>query len=382
MDFLKRTWAEINLDNALFNLQSIRSICCKPIIAVIKANAYGHGAIEMARFYAQNGVQSFAVSNIEEAIELRCGGINAEILILGFTPESLADRLAENDLTQAVFSYEYAQRLSARAKTPVRIHIKLDTGMGRIGLNCRESAAGCIEQIHRILQLPSLDFKGLFTHFSSADSTAPEDRAYVHRQYALFDEAVQALRREGYTFAAHCCNSAGTLLDTDKHCDAVRPGIILYGLSPARDMEPPVPLRPVMTLKTTVAMVKRIAAGTAISYGRTFESTREMTVATLPVGYADGYLRAFSGKAEVLIRGRYAKVLGRVCMDQMIVDVTGIPDVREGEEAVLFGETGITANDLAAVADTIGYEMLCGIARRVPRVYIKNGKICDIHKMV
>lgn len=382
MDFLKRTWVEINLDNALFNLQAIRSVCKKPIIAVIKANAYGHGAIEMARFYLKNGINRFAVSNIEEAIELRRGGITGEILILGFTPCTLAPRLIEYDLTQTIFSYEYAEQLSAEATSTVRIHIKLDTGMGRIGLDCRDSDSGCVEQVRRILELPNFKFQGLFTHFSSADSIRAEDRAYVDRQYALFCQVVSALRKEGYEFTAHCCNSAGTLLDTDKHCDAVRPGIILYGLSPSHDMEPPVPLRPVMTLKTTVAMVKEIDKGTSISYGRTFTSDRPMKVATLPIGYADGYLRAFSGKAEVLICGKRAPVLGRVCMDQIIVDVTDIPDVAVGDEVVLFGEKEITANHLACQADTIGYELLCGIARRVTRVYTAGGKICDIHKMI
>lgn len=382
MDFLKRTWVEINLDHARFNLDSIRSVCGKPLMAVIKANAYGHGAVEMARFYTRQGIDRFAVSNLEEAIELRRAGIAGEILILGFTPCHLAGQLTEYDLTQTILSLPYAQALSAQASQPVRIHIKLDTGMGRIGLDCRENTQACLGEIHEILRLPQLSFAGLFTHFSSADSVAPADRDYVQRQYALFAETVRALRGEGYIFTAHCCNSAATLLDTDKHCDAVRPGIILYGLSPSADLAPPVPLRPVMTLKTTVAMVKQVEANACISYGRTFQTTGEMTVATLPVGYADGYLRAFSGKAEVLIRGRRARVLGRVCMDQMMVDVTGIPGVQAGEEVVLFGAGELTANDLARQADTIGYELLCGIARRVPRVYICDGKICDIHTMI
>lgn len=382
MDFLKRTWVEINLDHAQYNLEAIRSVCAKPLIAVIKANAYGHGAVEMAQFYTRQGVDRFAVSNIEEAIELRRAGIAGEILILGFTPCQLADQLAAYDLVQTILSLDYARALAKKAERPVRIHIKLDTGMGRIGLCCLGDTAACLKEIHQILQLPQLKFEGLFTHFSSADSTSQGDRDYVQRQYALFSEVVQALREEGYAFLAHCCNSAATLLATEMHCDAVRPGIILYGLSPAADLPLTVPLRPVMTLKTTVAMVKRIGAGVSVSYGRIFTSERPMVVATLPVGYADGYLRAFSDKAEVLIRGRRARVLGRVCMDQMMVDVTGIPDVREGEEVVLFGDSGITANDLALEADTIGYELLCGIARRVPRVYIRDGRICDVHTMI
>ncbi|MBQ7288949.1 MAG: alanine racemase [Clostridia bacterium] len=382
MDFLKRTWIEVNLDNAQFNLQSIRSVCAKPFMVVIKANAYGHGAIEMARFYMQNGVTQFAVSNIEEAIELRRGGVTGDILILGFTPCTLAAELAEYDLIQTVLSCAYAHELSAQAKQPIRIHIKLDTGMGRIGLDCRESVADCIEEIREIIDLPRLKFQGLFTHFSSADSTRPDERAYVQRQYDLFCDAVRTLRAEGYVFMTHCCNSAATLLDLDKHCDAVRPGIILYGLTPAADLISPVPLRPVMTLKTTVAMVKTVAPETYVSYGRTFRSDRPMRIATLPVGYADGYLRALSGKADVLLHGKRARVLGRVCMDQMMVDVTEIPNVQEGDEVILFGETELTANELAKQADTIGYELLCGIARRVPRVYLSGGAICDIHSMI
>lgn len=382
MDFLKRTWVEINLDNAKHNLNAIRRICNKPIIAIIKANAYGHGAVEMARFYSRQGVNRFAVSNIEEAIELRRAGITGEILILGFTPCHMADELAKYDLVQTILSADYARELSEKAQTELRIHIKLDTGMGRIGLCCLKDTSACIAEIHEILRLPRLKFEGLFTHFSSADSLKEDDRDYTGRQYALFSRVAESLKAEGYSFLAHCSNSAATLLDTEMCCDAVRPGIILYGLSPAADLPLPIELRPVMTLKTTVAMVKQIEAGVSISYGRLFTSSGPMTVATLPVGYADGYLRAFSDKAEVLIRGRRAKVLGRVCMDQIMVDVTGIPDVREGEEVVLFGEAGITANDLALQADTIGYELLCGIARRVPRVYMEGGKILDVHAMI
>ena len=382
MDFLKRTWVEINLDNALYNLQAIRSVCDKPLIAVIKANAYGHGAVEMAKFYCENGIEHFAVSNVEEAVELRQGGIEGEILILGYTPCSLANQLTAHRLTQTVFSFEYAKELSNNLSAPINIHIKLDTGMGRIGLNCRNGVESCLAQIKEIISLPKLQFNGLFTHFCSADSEEPNDRAFVDKQYKLFCEAVNTLKNDGYSFMAHCCNSAGILLDNDKHCDAVRPGIILFGLFSSADVKPPVHLRPVMTLKTTVAMVKDIDKDTYISYGRTFKSAKKMTVATLPIGYADGYLRAFSDKAEVLIKDKRAKVLGRVCMDQIIVDISDIPSVNVGDEVVLFGEKDITANDLAKTADTIGYELLCGIARRVTRVYIKDNKICDIHKMI
>lgn len=382
MDFLKRTWVEIDLDNALYNLNMIRSVCDRPLIAVIKANAYGHGAVEMARFYNENGIGAFAVSNIEEAIELRQGGVKGEILILGYTPVEFAGELAKNSITQAVFDYEYAQKLSSAAKDEIKIHIKLDTGMGRIGLDCRTDMAECLDEVHSIIELPNLKFCGIFTHFSSADSPEKADAEYVEKQYGLFKSTVDVLKSEGLKFTAHCCNSAGIMLHPDKLCDAVRPGIILYGLAPSDTVTLPVNLRPLMTLKTTVAMVKDLEKGAAVSYGRTFVSDRDMRVATLPIGYADGYLRSLSGKAEVLIKGKKAPVIGRVCMDQMMIDVTDIKDVAEGDEVVLFGECGMTANELAAEADTIGYELICGIARRVSRVYIKDKKPFDIHKMI
>ena len=376
MNFLHRTWVEIDLDRIESNYRRLKDAVgadCR-VMCVIKANAYGHGAVETARVLEEAGCDRFAVSNIEEAQQLRRGGVRGDILILGATPAEYAEELAAANVAQALYDPDYAAELSAAAVAAgvrVRVHLKLDTGMRRIGFDAErqldEAAAAC--------RRPGLDAEGVFTHFATADGDGDPDGAFTERQFARFTAAIDALAAQGVTFRVrHCCNSAAAVTRPAYRLDMVREGIVLYGLAPSAAVGAD-GFAPAMSMKTRVSMVKEIAAGEGVSYGLTFHSERPMTVATLPVGYADGYLRAY-GKGCVLLKGRLAPILGRVCMDQMMVDVTGL-DVKPGDTATLFGEDGgafLPVEALAKLADTINYETVCAIGRRVPRVYLRGGQ--------
>ena len=380
MEFLHRTWVEIDLDRIEHNYRRLASQVgdnCR-VMCVIKANAYGHGAVETARLLEGAGCGWFAVSNIEEAQQLRRGGITARLLILGATPAEYAAALAEGEITQALYDPEYAKELSAAATAAgvtVRVHLKLDTGMRRLGFDAEtqleEAAAAC--------RLPGLDAEGVFTHFATADGDGDPDGSFTRLQYDRFTAAVSALEAKGVTFRLrHCSNSAAAVTRPDFRLDMVREGIILYGLAPSAAVGAEGFL-PAMSMKARVSMVKQVAAGEGISYGLIYRTGRPMTVATLPVGYADGYLRAY-GKGCVLLKGRRAPILGRVCMDQMMVDVTEL-DVREGDVATLFGEDGgaqLPVEALSKLADTINYETVCAIGRRVPRVYLRGGQAVGV----
>ncbi|MBP5618119.1 MAG: alanine racemase [Clostridia bacterium] len=380
MEFLHRTWVEIDLDRIEHNYRQLADRVggdCR-VMCVIKANAYGHGAVETARLLEAAGCGWFAVSNIEEAQQLRRGGIGARILILGATPAEYAAALAEGEITQALYDPDYARELSAAASAAgvrVCVHLKLDTGMRRIGFDAEtqveEAAAACC--------LPGLDAEGVFTHFATADGDGDPDGSFTRLQFDRFVAAVQALEAKGVTFRLrHCSNSAAAVTRPDFRLDMVREGIILYGLAPSAAVGAEGFL-PAMSMKARVSMVKEVAAGEGISYGLTYRTERPMKVATLPVGYADGYLRAY-GKGCVLLKGECAPILGRVCMDQMIVDVTGL-DVREGDTATLFGEDAgvlLPVEALSKLADTINYETVCAIGRRVPRVYLRGGQAVGV----
>ncbi len=379
MDFLHRTWAEINLDNLKHNFAQIKQkVGNSMIMCVVKANAYGHGAVAVAAELEKCGCDWLAVSNIEEAEQLRQTGIKTPILILGATPADCAKRLADNDITQALYSAEYAQALSeaaTQAGVEVRVHLKLDTGMRRIGFNCADESE--IDAATKACRLSGISVGGVFTHFATADldGDACSDGSFTDRQFRLFTETVEKIERAGVRFAIkHCCNSAATVRHPEYKLDMVREGIVLYGLSPSDEIGAD-GFRPVMSLRSVVSMVKKVAAGEDISYARTFTAERDLDVATVPVGYADGYIRAF-GKGSVLINGKRAKVLGRICMDQMMVDVTGM-GVKCDDIVTLFGDDGddfISVNELAKLAGTINYETVCSISHRVVRVYIKNGE--------
>lgn len=379
MDFLHRTWAQINLDNLRHNFKLIKDkVGDCMVMCVVKANAYGHGAVAVATELEKCGCDWFGVSNIEEAEQLRQTGIKAPILILGATPASCAKRLHDGNITQALYSAEYAQALSeaaVRAGVEVKAHLKLDTGMRRIGFNCADEAE--ILAAQKACGLSGVAVSGVFTHFASADLDGDEDEqgSFTDRQFSLFEDAIEKLEAAGIKFdIKHCCNSAATVGRTEYKMDMVREGIVLYGLSPSDEIGAD-GFKPVMSLHSAVSMVKTVSAGEAISYGRTFTADKEIEVATVPVGYADGYIRAF-GKAQVLVNGKRAKVLGRVCMDQLMIDVTGL-DVKRDALVTLFGDDGdesISVNELSKLAGTINYETVCSISHRVVRVYIKDGK--------
>lgn len=383
MDFERRCWAEVNLGALRHNFSLVlREAAGARVIAVVKADAYGHGDAAVARLLEAEGAAGFAVSGFEEAMRLRRAGVGAPILVLGYTDPKNAAALSAERVTQTVFSAEYARKLSEAAHAAgvcVDVHIKADTGMGRIGFDALGDTDGAAEEIAGVCALDGLRARGIFTHFAAADSMAEDDRAYTARQYEALTRLIAALRARGIRFeTAHCCNSAGTFAWPQYHLDAVRPGIILYGENPSSEVVLP-GLQSAMRLKCCVSMVKELPAGRCVSYGRKFVSDRPMRVATLAVGYADGYPRAMSHHGVVEICGKPARVLGRVCMDQMMVDVTGIPEAKAGDTATVFGGCfSDRVEDLACATGTIPYEILCSIGRRVPRVYIDGGREVNV----
>ncbi len=383
---LKRTWAEIHLDRLEENIRLLRSCpgAEKELMAVVKADAYGHGDRVIARELCRLGIQCFAVSNIEEAVSLRRADIKGDILILGATPAECAGLLAANDLSQAVFSAAYAAALDAAARAAcvrVKCHLKLDTGMGRIGFISSPEA----EEAEALLEAAgrrNLLVEGIFSHFSVADALDTDSCVYTDTQQACFDRTVRMLQKNGISFKyVHLQNSAGIMRQPDTLCNLMRMGIAMYGLAPSGEMDGMLPLKPLMELKTVISMVKEVPAGTSVSYGRTYISDRPVRVATVPIGYADGYHRALSGKGYMLVHGRRADILGRVCMDQLMLDVTGIPEAQEGDTVTVFGESEgafLPVDTLAALAGTISYELVCAVSRRVPRIYYRGGEQLDI----
>lgn len=382
MNYLRRTWAEIDLGAIESNYRAIKALL-KPetkICSVVKADAYGHGAEMLAKEYESLGTDWFAVSNLEEALQLRRAGAEKPILILGYTPPRFARELARNNVAQAVVGPEFAAELSRAAEAAgvtVRAHLQVDTGMSRVGFFYQDpvrDAAG-LDAMEAACRLPGLDMEGIFTHFASADE-GEGGRAYTERQFACFTGAVRRLGERGLRFRIrHCANSAAIFDYPQMQLDMVRPGVILYGLMPSDQVVRRPALTPAMSLRSMVALVKTVPAGSCVSYGRRFTSRRPTDVATVPVGYADGYLRRFGDGASVLVRGARAPVVGRVCMDQMMVDVTGVPGVRAGDVVTVFGGGGAeTADEVAARAGTIGYEVICGVATRVPRVFLRGGR--------
>lgn len=385
MHILRRTWAEVDLTAAEKNFNIIKDkakgskVCC-----VVKADGYGHGAKVLSKLYESLGADYLAVSNIDEAEELRDYGIKLPILILGYTPVDDAKRLIKLKLTQAVYSLDFARALSEKCRElegTIKVHIKIDTGMSRIGFMCQSFPRdeGSVDEIAEVCGLYGLEAEGIMAHFSVADE-GEEGREYTEKQLENFDYTINALKDRNIEFdIIHHANSAGTEDYENAHKTMVRAGIILYGLAPSGKLAGALPLSPIMTLKTSVASVKKIYKGTTISYGRTFEAEEDMTVATVTIGYADGYFRDFSNKGYMLIKGKKCRILGRVCMDQTIVDVSDVGDVRIGDEVIVFSATeSPTVDDLASFADTINYEVICAVSKRVPRYYQKNSVTVDV----
>lgn len=377
MKMHSRIQAEIDLDAMTYNLEHIKKNL-KPgtkIIAVLKADGYGHGAVPLAqKIQKEPEVWGIAVATVEEGLELREAGISKPILILGYTYQEDYGKIADMDFRPAVFKLSMAKELSKAAleagKT-LKIHIKIDTGMTRIGYR---DVKKDVPEILEISKLPGLEVEGIFTHFARADE---KDKTPAVIQYQKFQEFIQALEQEGLHIPMkHCSNSAGIIRMKEANLDAVRAGIILYGLYPSPDVEKkPVPLKPLMSLKSHIAYIKTVEPGAQISYGGLFTTVRETRVATIPVGYADGYPRGLSNKGSVLIRGKRAPILGRVCMDQFMVDVTDIPDAEELDQVTLLGRDGkdsITMEELGDLSGRFNYEFACCISKRVPRVYFES----------
>ncbi|HJB33602.1 MAG TPA: alanine racemase [Candidatus Blautia merdipullorum] len=382
MKLPSRIQADIDLDAFRFNLDSIKKNINEntQIITVLKADGYGHGAVPLAKeAEKEERVWGIAVATVEEALELRRGGIKKPLLILGYTYQEDYDLIAAEELRPTVFKLSMAQELSRaalRKNKTVKIHIKIDTGMSRIGYRDLEKS---VPEILEISRLPGLEIEGLFTHFARADE---KETTPAYQQLEKYQAFQKALKEAGLKIPlCHCSNSAGIIRMPEANMDAVRAGIILYGLYPSEEVEKePVPLKPLMTLKSHIAYIKTLEPGVQISYGGTYTTQKETRVATIPVGYADGYARSLSNKGWVLIRGKKAPILGRVCMDQFMVDVTDIPEVRELDEVILLGKSGdqqITMEELGELSGRFNYEFACCISKRVPRIYFKGGKAIE-----
>ena len=369
------TYAKINLDNLISNYRSVRRYAGTELICVTKADAYGHGTALCAPALYEAGARFFAVANIAEAVALReClpGADDADIIILGATLPADAPELIKYNLIQTLYSFDYAKSLAERipAGRRVRAHIKVDTGMNRLGFPCTDDG---IEEIAAVCADLRYRCEGLFSHFACSDECDERGHAITETQLARYMYARAQLERRGITFSLHHMrNSAAALVHPESAFDMTRAGIVLYGLSPADGLAPPVELRPVMDFCTTVTHVHTLRAGESLSYGAVFTAQRDMRVATLAVGYADGYIRAYAGTgrrdgATVRIRGTDCPIIGRICMDQCMCDVDAVPDVTPGDEALLFGE-GKPVEELARVAGTINYECVCLVGKRIPRI--------------
>lgn len=380
----KRAYAEIDLDNAEYNYRAVRSminpdtkLCC-----VIKANAYGHGAVTLGRLYESLGADMLAVSNIAEAMQLRAAGIGTPVFILGYTPADCARLLAENNISQCVYSLGYAALLSdsaVRAGVTVKIHIKLDSGMGRIGFRCLADGDDGIDGAVKAVSLPGLAHEGVFTHFAVSDE-GDDGVDYTRLQYKRFSDTIAVLADRGVTFAVkHCSNSAAIIDYPEYNLDMVRAGVILYGLQPSGKIKNKRALRPVMSLRSLISHIKTVEPGDRISYGGDFVAVDSKKIATVPIGYADGFFRSnYTGGGSVEVKGALCPIVGRICMDQLMIDVGSAPSLCIGDEVTVFGSNLVTADDVAALNRTINYEICCLVGERVPRIYVRDGKIVSV----
>jgi alanine racemase len=374
-------WAEIDMDALAYNMKNIRSKVGSGhrIAAVVKANAYGHGILPLIDTLKESGADQFAVATLNEALESRKALPDDDILVLGVLPIGTEQVSVSAGIQHTVSSYEKAKALSEAAEKlnmTAKVHIKLDTGMTRIGFQMTEEA---VDEVLKIKELPCLDIEGIFTHLARADET---DRKWAEKQYERYKWFVGELEKKGMTFRLkHVSNSAAIMEMPETYCDMVRPGIILYGIYPSGEMNPEsLDIKPVMSFKARITHVKELPEDRQVSYGGKYTASEGDRIGTIAVGYADGYTRAQSGKAEVLYRGRRVKVIGNICMDQCMIDLSEFPDAAAGDEVVLIGRSGdeiITADEVASRYGTIGYEVVCAVNRRVPRYYMKNGKPVD-----
>ena len=385
MEEYRRIQADINLDAIRQNIKTVQALnpADRKTLLVIKADAYGHGSVTLAK-EMDDLADYFAVATMDEAVELRNAGIVKPILILGYTDESEYEAAVKNDITLAIYDAEEAMLLSETALKlgkKAKVHIKVDSGMSRIGFQCTESD---VEEAVKLLSMDGLDVEGIFTHYAKADY---ENKSDAMTQYEKFSWFVKTMEGRGADFKIrHIDNSAGAMEIHSEGFDMMRLGIVIYGLYPSEEIDKSVVLKPAMTLKSRVVHIKTLEAGRGIGYGWTYVTDKPTKVATVSVGYADGYPRALSNNGRVLIHGQYAPILGRVCMDQIMIDVTDIDDVKIRDEVVLFGTQGenhISIEEVAEPANSFNYEMACHVSRRVPRVYFKDGKeIGEINYLV
>lgn len=376
---LKRTWSEIDLDALIHNYKTLRKRIGSDVkfLGVVKADAYGHGAIEVSKALEENGADYLAVSSIDEAMELRINNITMPILILGHTPREQVARLIEYNITQAVTckakAVEYSEEASALNKT-LKIHIKVDTGMSRLGYLCDgEFFDTGIDGICDAIRLPGLDAEGIFTHFALSDEEGEDAYAYTKHQYKLFTDVCKGVEEKtGRKFLIkHCANTGAVAKYPDTYLDMVRPGLLLYGYG---DYAGELGLKPVMTLKTVVSTVKVYPAGTSISYGGIFKTDKKTRVGVLPYGYADGFFRSLSNKCSLYTAEGKARQLGKICMDMCMIDLSDKPGVDVDSEIEVFGKNN-SINEMASLAGTIPYELTCAVSKRVPRSYIKKGEV-------
>lgn len=378
LDYLNRVYLKIDLDKICDNINEVIKKVGKDtkVLAVVKGDAYGHGAIEVTKALSEIGTYGFAVATVGEALALRRAGITKPILILDFVFPNQFETIIRNDIMLTVFQYGIAKELNEAAQsmgTTAHIHIKVDTGMGRIGYIPDSES---IDEICRIAQLPNIEIDGIFTHFACADEV---DKTSMNKQYEKFKSFVEKLEERGINIPTkHVCNSAAIIDKDDNFLNLVRSGIVTYGLYPSENVhKEKLNVHPAMELHSVVINIKTIHEGDTVSYGSTYVADKPTVIATIPVGYADGYPRGLSNEGSVLIHGKRAKIVGRVCMDQFMVDVTDIPDVSIGDNVTLIGKDGddcITCEEIGDISGRFNYEFLCCITRRVPRVYIRNGK--------
>ncbi len=374
----ERTWAEINLDALKENMSQIRRCTSSNarIMAVVKADAYGHGAVKVAEVLLKNGADSLGVATLSEALELRNAKVDADILILGTTVAAECDDIVKNDITPAVFSYEYAKKLSESAqkyKKQAKIHIKIDTGMSRIGYVTGVDDDAVADEIIKISKLPNIFIEGIFSHLSTADE---KEQEYTKKQFLEFLNIYNKLCDRGLKIPVrHIANSAAIMMYPEMHLEMVRAGIILYGFYPSDEVDKNIlKLRRVMTLKSRITMIKEIS-GRGISYGKEYIAEKTTRVATVGIGYADGYTRLLNNKAKIIAKGKIVDVIGRICMDQCMIDVTNVHNINTGDEVIIFGEDIVTADDIAKTLGTINYEIVCMVSRRIPRNYLCEGKV-------
>ena len=378
-----RTWAEVDLDAIAHNMREIRRITDKnaQIMAVVKADAYGHGFMETAKTLLENGADRLAVAVLQEGKQLRSRGVTVPILILGASGPEDAEDLINFDITPNVFDYEFAKALSYEAEKKekvTKIHIKLDTGMSRIGFVVDDGDhEEIVDEIIKVSKLPYIEIEGIFSHFSTSDE---ENREYTALQFKRFMQVVDVLEQRGLHIPIkHICNSAGIMMYPEMHLDMVRPGVILYGMYPSDEVDKTrLNLIPAMTLKSRITLVKDVEPGRGVSYGKEYITDRTTKIATVPIGYADGYLRKIAKKGRMLVHGVKVPIIGRICMDQCMIDVTNVHNIDKGDEAIIFGKEGITIDDVAEWLETINYEVACVIGKRIPRIYTRNGRAVKV----